>query len=164
MPTAASRHLVSGHRGFRGDLAEIKLASVLTLLESERKTGTLVVETDRGRARLQLRRGRVVRARLVGMDTLRNAELLYRLIADPGGTFDFRPSKVGVGDDIQRSTSHLLLEGMRRLEQKPPAPAPPRLVGAKAAAALLWLDIVAMFLVRSAASPGSVQPAHSPGK
>jgi hypothetical protein len=179
VPTAFALDLVgvSEFRGFRGDLREIALPSVLSILESERRTGTLCVESARGTSRIQLRKGRVLRARLIHAGQPCNAELLYLLIAESRGTFDFRPSRVGLGSEIQASTPQLLLEGLRRMNEKPSSAPSGVLHGfpARAAAAMVWVAVLAMFLirsvigfgqrsdlVRSGETPGSAAPNHSP--
>jgi hypothetical protein len=100
----------------RGEIDQISLASVLTILEMERKTGLLLLERPSGVARLYLRRGRVVRAeieepRLVG------AAAVYEVLAWAEGAFDFLAGDVGGVDDIQTSTTFLLIEGARRLDE-----------------------------------------------
>jgi hypothetical protein len=109
--------------GFQGTLQEIGLPSLLGILEMERRTGTIVLDLRPGRmqARLYLRKGRVLRAQLDGAEGPRNAELVHRLIACSRGTFDFRPSIVGLGDDIRCSTGQLILQSVRRLNQPRPA-------------------------------------------
>lgn len=175
MPTALLENWKA--TGFRGNLAEVRLPSVLAILEMERKTGTLIVDHGRETARLQLRKGRVIRAHKDDAAEPRHAELVYQLIATPRGSFDFHPSKVAIGDDIQCPTSRLIVEGIRRMDQAstPPLPFYKR-ISARVAAAVLWVAVMSMFLVRSVMgtgqrndviggdeAPESVQPAHDPG-
>jgi len=112
--------------GFRGNLEEVPLPSLLGLLEMERKTGLLDLRLEGGKARLHLRKGRVLRAHRLGAEGPRDAELIYRLIPSSWGTFDFRPAPVAVGDAIRCSTAQLLLEGIRRMNESVPPVEPPR--------------------------------------
>lgn len=110
--------------GFRGRLDEVGLPSLLCILEMERTTGMLVLnlEPGGGEAHLHLSEGRVFRAHLDRREEPRNAELVYGLIAGMRGTFDFRPSDVVLDDDIQASTTRLLFEGARRMNEALPPP------------------------------------------
>jgi hypothetical protein len=109
---------------FRGQLDQIGLSSLLCILEMERKTGILVLilEPEGEQAHLHLSQGRVFRASLVGTKEPRNAELVYGLLARTRGTFDFRPSSVDLDDDLQCSTSRLIFEGARRIDEASLAP------------------------------------------
>jgi hypothetical protein len=109
----------AGHRplsALRGELDQISLASVLTVLEMERKTGILLVERPDETARIFLRRGRVIRA-AVDAPELHGTAAVYALLAWEGGAFDFLAGDVGGIDDIQTSTTFLLMEGARRLDE-----------------------------------------------
>jgi len=105
--------------GFRGTLEQIGLPSLLSLLEMDRKTGMLVVivEPEKEKARLYLREGRVLRARYDRRDTPSNAELVYGLLSRTQGKFDFRPGVVDPGDEIRTSTTMILMEGARRIDE-----------------------------------------------
>ena len=105
--------------GMRGTLSQIGLPTVLSILDLERKSGVLVVAVDgyKGKFRLELRAGRIVRATLDGAGAPRNAELVYSLFAHRKGRFDFRPGVVVSDDELKMSTANLLLEGARRLDE-----------------------------------------------
>jgi len=85
----------------------------------ERKTGILVLtlEPKQEKVRLYLSEGRVLRARVDKKEEPRNAELVYRLLARTRGKFDFRPAGVLQEDEIQSSTTRLILEGARRIDE-----------------------------------------------
>ncbi len=109
----------AGHRplsALRGELDQISLASVLTVLEMERKTGILLIEGPQESGRIFLRRGRVIRA---AVDTagLAGTTAVYALLLWPEGAFDFLAGDVGGIDEIQTSTTFLLMEGARRLDE-----------------------------------------------
>ena len=112
--------------GFRGKLDEIGFPSLLCILEMERKTGILVVafEPSLEKAFLYFNEGRVFRAHLSGREEPRNAGVVYSLLACTGGTFDFQPLEVGLDDEVQCSTTRLIVEGARRMDE---APSPPPL-------------------------------------
>lgn len=111
----------AGHRplsALRGDMDQIALSSVLVLLEMERKTGILLLERGEASARLFLRKGRVVRADVEGARTLAGAAAVYEALTWTDGSFDFLLGDVGGVDDIQASTTFLLMEGARRLDER----------------------------------------------
>jgi DNA-binding response OmpR family regulator len=105
--------------GFRGSLEQVGLPSLMSLFESEQKTGMLVVllEDEKDKARLYFRDGHVVRAHLDKRAMPRNEELIYELLSRTRGRFDFRPSAVSGEDEIRSRTARLLLEGARRLDE-----------------------------------------------
>lgn len=103
-------------RGLGGTIADISLASLLVLLEMERKTGLLVLSRVDGsrRCRMFLREGRIVGAYLDGDPTLRHAELLFHVLRWSSGAFEFKSVPVEMRDEVQISTTHLLIEASRR--------------------------------------------------
>jgi DNA-binding response OmpR family regulator len=105
--------------GMRGSLSLIGLPTVLTTLELDRKTGVLVVAVDdlRTKARLEVCRGKLVRASLDDRPAPANAELVYSLIPCVRGKFDFRPKTIDENDEIQTPISSLILEGARRADE-----------------------------------------------
>lgn len=105
--------------GLRGTLSQIGLPSVLSILEMERKTGLLVVAVEgfKGKFRLEVRSGRILKATLDGAGTPRNADLIYALLSHHKGRFDFRPGVIVSDDEIQTPTATLLMEGARRLDE-----------------------------------------------
>jgi CheY-like chemotaxis protein len=123
-PTAKDKVPSAGHRplsALRGAIDQISLSSVLVLLEMERKTGILLVERTEGAARLFLRKGRIIRADLDepapnGMN-VKGVNAVYEVLAWPHGDFDFLVGDVGGVDDIQTSTTHLLMESARRMDE-----------------------------------------------
>lgn len=105
--------------GFRGGLEQVGVPSLMSLLESEQKTGMLVILLDdqKDKARIYFREGRVIRAHLDKRALPRNEELIYALLSRTRGRFDFRPSAVTGDDEIRSHTARLLLEGARRLDE-----------------------------------------------
>jgi DNA-binding response OmpR family regulator len=105
--------------GFRGALEQVGLPSLMSLLESEQKTGMLVIllEEEKDKARIYFRDGKVMRAHLDKKAMPRNEELIYALLSRTRGRFDFRPSAVAGDDEIRSHTARLLLEGARRLDE-----------------------------------------------
>jgi CheY-like chemotaxis protein len=109
----------AGHRplsAFRGEIDQIGLSSILVLLEMERKTGILLCERESSTARLFLRKGRVIRADS-DAPSLSGAAAVYEALAWRSGSFDFLIGDIGGVDDIQASTTFLLLEGARRIDE-----------------------------------------------
>lgn len=106
-------------RGFSGAIEDISLASVLVLLEMERKTGLLILHhTAMGRrCRVFLREGRIVGAHLDGDASVRHAELLYDVLHWSAGSFEFKALPVEMRDEVQASTTHLVMEATRRLDE-----------------------------------------------
>jgi DNA-binding response OmpR family regulator len=106
--------------GFRGSLDQIGLASLMTLMEIERKTGTLVIllEDEQDKARLIFADGRILRAALDRRPEPANDALVFELLSLTRGKFDFRPGGVDLRDEIRIPTVALLLEGARRLDER----------------------------------------------
>ena len=131
-PTQGAGEGSGPHVGLLGRLEQVGVSALLTLLEMERKTGELVVVRDAGlggdadrepgpTARVYLRRGRVICARLEGATgpgaDRRNEDCVYFLLQWSAGSFEFRAGKVDVPDEIAASTTHLLMEGARRVDE-----------------------------------------------
>jgi two-component system OmpR family response regulator len=104
---------VSG-AAFFGDLAQMSVATVLTLLELERRSGRLKVRGEAGKvALLELSEGKLAAGTM--NDQPSNAtELLREVLRWKKGTFSFRGGQ-GAADDSgeQQKIGGLLLEAMR---------------------------------------------------
>ena len=103
---------------FRGTLQHFGLSSVLTVLEMERKSGLLVVSGPEVTeiARIFLRHGRVVRARLQARRHLEKQDVVYDALGWSRGSFEFFAVEVETEDEVGMTTARLLLEGARRLD------------------------------------------------
>ena len=110
--------------GLRGRLEQFALATVLTLLDLERRSGELLLLAPRGVGRLWLHRGRVVRARIEGSRRTRKPAV-YELLAWDAGRFAFTLTDVsGIEDEISAPTPMLLIEAARRTDEQSEAQAP----------------------------------------
>jgi CheY-like chemotaxis protein len=96
-----------------GTLEQFGAASVLMLLDLERRSGVLIVTAALGRGRIYVREGRVLRAVVEGQPQLRAALAVFELLTWSDGRFEFHAGPVEGEDEIGSSTSFLLLEGAR---------------------------------------------------
>jgi DNA-binding response OmpR family regulator len=96
----------------RGNLAEISVATLLSLLEFERKSGILLLLRDADIARLFVATGRVVKveSRDVGQTALAR---IMRLLDWNAGNFEFTGCEVVGADEVGLNTAVLLLEHAR---------------------------------------------------
>jgi DNA-binding response OmpR family regulator len=109
-----------GGSGLRGDLSQVGLSSLLILVEMERKTGLLKVRApDEGpSAQVLVRDGRIVHARLDDQDDPVDAECVYYLLTWTAGEFEFISCLVEGADRVNVSTTHLLMEGARLIDEE----------------------------------------------
>jgi uncharacterized protein (TIGR02266 family) len=103
----------------RGNLAEIGVGTLLSLLDFERKSGILAVLSDAQAARLFLASGRVVK---VESTATAGAEIsardkLMQILDWPSGNFEFAACEVIGADEIDMPTQVLLLEHARRRDE-----------------------------------------------
>lgn len=124
----------------RVDLTQMGLSSLLVLLELERKTGQLTLHPafdasiDQALSALPgadgdeaprvpsvgivlIREGRIVHARLDGAAEPVDAECVYHLLAWPAGELEFTACIVEGEDRVGMSTTSLLMEAARRLDE-----------------------------------------------
>ncbi len=114
----------SPEAGLRGRLEQFGLATVLTFLDLERRSGELVVLAGDKLGRLWLRRGRVLRARIEGSRRL-NKSAIYDLLGLSHGRFSFTQMDLdGLADEINAPTTLLLMEAARRADEAAAAATP----------------------------------------
>jgi len=105
--------------GLRGDLTQVGLSSLLVLIEMERKTGLLQLRApnDGPSAQVLVREGKVVHARLDDADEPVDAECVYYLLTWGAGEFEFVACVVEGVDRVNSSTTGLLMEGARLMDE-----------------------------------------------
>jgi len=105
--------------GLGGDLGQVGLSSLLTLLEMERKSGILVISDSASKdvGRIFMRGGRVLSARIEGKSDPTNEECVYHMLSWSAGAFEFDATDVEMDDEIGATTTHLLMEGARRIDE-----------------------------------------------
>ena len=108
-----------GGSGLRGDLSQVGLSSLLVLIEMERKTGLLQLRAPNcPTAQILVREGKVVHARLDDQDDPVDAECVYYLLTWGAGEFEFVACLVEGVDRVNVSTTHLLMEGARLIDEE----------------------------------------------
>ena len=107
--------------GIHGTLEQLGLSSLLVMIEMERKSGILRLERIGATGRIFCREGRVIAARLDGdrapADARKGAESVYHLLTWGDGRFDFSAVDVDMEDEVQSTTTHLLMEGARLIDE-----------------------------------------------
>jgi CheY-like chemotaxis protein len=103
--------------GLRGSLSHIGASSILTILEMERKSGVLVIKGEKT-GRVFLKEGRALDAFFDGHPEPRGAEAVYEMLTWNSGKFEFSYLEVEMQDTIKCSTTHLLMEGARLIDER----------------------------------------------
>lgn len=107
-----SRRRTAEHVILRGRIAEVGIATLLTLLDFERKSGMLILIHAGQVATLFIAQGRIVKIEPVP-DGVKPRERLLELLDWRKGTFEFIMSDVVGSDEISLSTPQILLEHAR---------------------------------------------------
>ena len=108
--------------GLHGQLEEFGLATVLSFLDLERRSGQISVVADGRVGRVWLRAGQVISARIEGSRRV-NRQALYELLSWESGSFAFTKDELpSAVDEIGAPTALLLMDAARRSDE---AAAPP---------------------------------------
>ena len=98
---------------FTGDIAQMSVATVLTLLELERRSGHLKVRSDSGKvALLQLQHGTLAGATL-DEQPAEPTSVLRETLRWKKGSFTFRGAEVSIQGGPRQAIGGLLIEAMR---------------------------------------------------
>jgi CheY-like chemotaxis protein len=107
--------------GIHGTLEQLGLSSLLVILEMERKSGILRVEKAGATGRIFAREGRIIAARIEGeaapKDAKKGAQAVYHMLTWSSGRFDFSVVDVDMEDEVQSTTTNLLMEGARLIDE-----------------------------------------------
>jgi CheY-like chemotaxis protein len=108
----------------QGSLGQLALSGLLSLVGERKDTGVIQLSRrftpladGKEQARVLVRDGRVVRAQLRHRRNLVGAEAIYYLLSWTRGRFRFLSGEVTGDDEVDRSTTSLLLEGARQLDE-----------------------------------------------
>jgi hypothetical protein len=111
-------HSISGSGvALRGRLEQFGLATVLTFLDLERRSGrVLLIDGDR-LGKVTLRAGRVISARIEGSRRV-NRAAIYELLSWDRGRFSFTQEDLAdANDEVGAPTMQLLMEAARRTDE-----------------------------------------------
>jgi pSer/pThr/pTyr-binding forkhead associated (FHA) protein len=110
-----------------GDLADLPLPDILTLLSTGKKTGVLAVRNDEHEGRVYLRSGRIFYAILDDNDELGPLKALFRMITFETGQFALGPAtEEDFVLELEEPTDQLVADAVRQMneyrEMKPSLP------------------------------------------
>jgi pSer/pThr/pTyr-binding forkhead associated (FHA) protein len=101
-----------------GSIHEMPLPDLLQLFSGSRKSGVLTVRSDQGIGKVYLRDGQVYYAEIEGNPLVRLYKAFYRMFRWTEGAFDLQPvGQHQVTEEITETTTSLMLEGMRQLDE-----------------------------------------------
>jgi len=99
-----------------GTMSQLSVADLLQTAEVGRRSGAVVFQHDGRKGRLWLRDGLVVNAEIE--DEIEGKEAVYEIATWETGTFEASFGTVDVRTKFSMSPSELLLEAMRRLDER----------------------------------------------
>ncbi len=105
--------------GLNGRLEQLGLSSLLVMMEMERKGGVLALfySPDKRIGRIFLRKGRVVHATIDASPATEARECVYEMLTWQKGKFSFRGMEIDMKDTVETSTTSLLMEGARLIDE-----------------------------------------------
>jgi CheY-like chemotaxis protein/Tfp pilus assembly protein PilZ len=119
---AAPAHATSP--GLRGNLVDIGLGTLLSLLEFERKSGVLLVMRTSELARVFISDGKILKVETtVGNGVPKDR--LMRVLDWRDGQFEFSPAEIGGRDELGLSVTQVLLEHARVRDEQTRDSLPP---------------------------------------
>jgi len=99
-----------------GTMSQLSVADLLQTAEVGRRSGSVSFQQDTEKGRVWLRDGRVIAAQIQG--GIEGKEAVYELATWETGTFEAEFGTVDVEPRFSMSPSELLLEAMRRLDER----------------------------------------------
>jgi hypothetical protein len=99
-------------RVLQGNLAHVTLATVLQMLNTEKRSGQLTLQRKGCSAEVDVREGKPVACHIAPFD-LSGRDALIELLDWDAGQFEFAPGEVGGGDEIKMTVVQLLMEHAR---------------------------------------------------
>jgi hypothetical protein len=101
-----------------GSIREMPLPDLLQLFSGSRKSGVLTIHSDQGVGRVYLRDGQVYYAEIESNPSVTLYKAFYRMFRWTEGAFDLQSiGEHQVTEEITETTTSLMLEGMRQLDE-----------------------------------------------
>ena len=120
MARARLRQISATHRndaGLRGRLEQFGLATVLSFLDLERRSGQLLIVANDRMGRVWLRNGQAISARIEGSRRV-NRAAIYELLSWESGSFAFTQEDLPRAvDEIGAPTALLLMNAALRSDE-----------------------------------------------
>jgi DNA-binding response OmpR family regulator len=110
----SSLHGAAGKSRFSGTTQDLTIVDLFQTFEVSRKSGSITLTSSGQRAHVYFRDGKVVDAEVAN---LKGEEAAYRLMTWTEADFDVEFGEVDVEDVVDASTSALMMEGMRRVDE-----------------------------------------------
>ncbi|MCU0663498.1 MAG: response regulator [Myxococcota bacterium] len=114
---SAARSQNTSKKALRGDIEQVSLPTVLSMLELEQKTGVVVVVGPR-LCRLYVREGRPMNIEMDGVTGKSPLNLVVELFRWTKGQFEFAPQDIHSADELQISMQGLLMEAARLTDEE----------------------------------------------
>ncbi len=89
------------------------------MMEMERKDGVLALTNaeDKRIGKIYMRKGQVVQASIDGDDETDHKQCVYRMLGWQKGKFSFAGMAIDLEDKVQSTTTGLLMEGARLIDE-----------------------------------------------
>jgi pSer/pThr/pTyr-binding forkhead associated (FHA) protein len=118
MAVAANKRSASSPKSMAGSIEEIPLPDLLQLLSTSKKSGVLVVHSDRHVGKTFFRKGQIYFASIENQFNIGPRKAMVRMLAWSHGNFELEPpDETAVLEEMDDSTEGLLIEGMRQLDE-----------------------------------------------
>ena len=118
MAMAANKRSAASPKSMAGSIEEIPLPDLLQLLSTSRKSGVLVVHSDRHVGKIFFRKGQIYFANLENQFNIGPRKALTRMLGWTQGSFELEPpDESAVLEEMDDSTEGLLIESMRQLDE-----------------------------------------------
>jgi len=118
MAVAANKRSASAPKSMAGSIEEIPLPDLLQLLSTSKKSGVLVVHSDRHVGKTFFRKGQIYFASIENQFNIGPRKALTRMLSWTQGQFELEPpDEAAVLEEMDDSTEGLLIEGMRQLDE-----------------------------------------------
>jgi len=101
-------------KGFSGDLNELSIVELVQMLNLNKKTGVLNINTPVP-GKIYLKDGQLYAVEANGKN---GEEAMYELVAQSAGTFNFVLKNVDVKQNITNSTMNVIMEACRIMDEK----------------------------------------------
>ncbi len=101
-------------KGFSGDLKDLSLVEVIQMLNLNKKTGLLKVQSDKLNGTIYIKDGQLW---FVESGDLKGEEAMYKLVPLDEGTFQFQSQQVDVERNVHNSTMNVIMEACRIMDE-----------------------------------------------